>query len=61
MEKLKEVLEMIFTIIGCLIDFTFIILELPYMFIMRMLLSYEKCDFIYFWFPVLRSDVDVDQ
>ena len=52
MEKLKEVLGTIFTIIGCLIDFTFIILESPYIFIISILLSYEKCDFGYFWFPV---------
>ena len=52
MDKVEEVLGTIFTIIGCLIDFTFIILESPYILIMSILLSYEKCDFVYFWFPV---------
>ena len=52
MEKFEEVVGTIFTIIGCLIDFTFIILESPYILIMSMLLAYEKCDFVYFWFPV---------
>lgn len=52
MEKFEEVVGTIFTIIGCLIDFTFIILESPYILIMNMLLAYEKCDFVYFWFPV---------
>ena len=52
MENLEEVLGTILTIIGCLIDFTFIILESPYILIMSMLLSYEKCDFVYLWFPV---------
>lgn len=52
MEKLEEVLEMMLTIIKCLIDFAFVILESPYIFIMSMFLAYEKCDIIYFWFPV---------
>ena len=52
MEKFEEVVGTIFTIIGCLLAFTFIILESPYILIMNMLLAYEKCDFVYFWFPV---------
>lgn len=52
MEKLEEVLETVLIIIAGLIDFTFVILELPYIFIMSILLSNEKCDLIYLWFPV---------
>lgn len=52
MEKLKEVLGTILTIIECLIDFTFVILESLYIFIMGILLGYGKCDIVYAWFPV---------
>lgn len=52
MEKLKEVLRTILTIIECLIDFTFVILESPYTFIMCILLGYGKFDIIYVWLPV---------
>lgn len=52
MEKFKEALIMILAMILDIIDFTFAVLELPYIFIMSMFLSYEKCDFAYFWFPV---------
>jgi hypothetical protein len=52
MEKLKKVLGTISVIIRCLIDFTFVILELPYIYIMGMLLSYGTCDIVYLWFPI---------
>ena len=52
MEKLKEALEMILVMILNLIDFTFAILESPYISIMSMFLSHEKCNFVYLWFPV---------
>lgn len=52
MEKLKEVLGTILTIIKCLIDFTFAILELPYIYIMGILLDKGKCDVAYVWVPI---------
>lgn len=52
MEKLKEVLEVILALILNVIDVTFVILEAPYILIMSMLLSYEKCDIVYIWFPI---------
>ena len=52
MEKFKEALKMILVMILSIIDFTFVILESPYIFIMSMFLYYEKCDFVYIWFPV---------
>ena len=52
MEKFKEALKTILVIILNIIDFTFAILELPYILIMGMFLSYEKCNFVYLWFPV---------
>ena len=52
MEKLKEVLGMILVTIMNIIDVTFLILESPYIVIMSMFLSYEKCNFVYAWFPV---------
>ncbi len=52
MEKLEEVLETILTIIAILIDFTFVILEAPYMLICSILLSYEKCTVVYMWYPI---------
>lgn len=52
MEKLKEVLETVLEDIGLLIDFTFLILESPYIMIMGILLGYGKCDIIYFWVPI---------
>ena len=48
MEKFKEALEMILT----LIDIAFLILEAPYVIIMSVFLSYEKCNFVYIWVPV---------
>ena len=52
MEKFKEALEMILVMIFNIIDFAFLILEAPYILIMSMFLSYEKCNFVYVWFPV---------
>ena len=52
MEKFKEALIMILEMILSIIDFTFVVLESPYIFIMSMFISYEKCDFVYFWLPV---------
>lgn len=52
MEKFKEVLETVLTNIAVLIDFTFVILESPYLLIMSIFISYEKCDIIYFWVPI---------
>ena len=52
MDKFKEALEMILVMIFNIIDFTFLILEAPYIFIMSMFLSYEKCNLVYAWFPV---------
>lgn len=52
MEKFKEALKMILAMILNIIDFTFVILESPYIFIMSMFLSYEKCSFVYIWVPV---------
>lgn len=52
MENFKEALKTILVMILNIIDLTFAILESPYMFIMSMFLSYEKCNFVYLWFPV---------
>ena len=52
MEKFKEALKSILVMILTIIDFTFLILEAPYVLIMSMFLSYEKCNFVYIWVPV---------
>ena len=52
MEKFKEALIMILAMILNIIDFTFVILESPYIFIMTMFLFYEKFNFVYIWVPV---------
>ena len=52
MEKFKESLKTILVMILSIIDITFLILEAPYVLIMTMFLFYEKCNFVYMWFPV---------
>ena len=52
MEKFKEALKTILSIILNIIDFAFLILEAPYVLIMSIFLSYEKCNFVYVWLPV---------
>lgn len=52
MEMLKKVLETVLTIISILIDYTFMMLEAPYILVMNILLAYEKCSVVYVWVPI---------
>ena len=52
MEKLKEVLETILLVILNIIEFTFVILEMPYIYIGSALIGAGKIDVLYCWLPV---------
>lgn len=52
MEKLKEVLGTILMVILNIIDFTFVILEAPYICIGGALVGAGKIDVLYCWYPV---------
>lgn len=52
MKKLKEVLETILLVILNIIEFTFVILETPYIYIGGALIGAGKIDVLYCWFPV---------